>query len=120
MSVEPGRTFRQAWIDGVTTHYPGEPKPGYVAPWEDMPQWEREAATAVYRQIRQFVAVTDGRARDLTSEQKGRFVAICWLGQVRALIDEPKPAYLSDWPDLPQWQRLTDSHVFDVVAAQPD
>jgi hypothetical protein len=32
-----GQVFRQAWIDGVRAHYPGDPKPGYVAPWEQTP-----------------------------------------------------------------------------------
>ena len=41
---ENGRIFREAWIAGVTKHYPGEPKPGYITPWDDTPDWERQAA----------------------------------------------------------------------------
>jgi hypothetical protein len=36
---EQGRVFREAWIAGVTKYFPGEPKPGYVTPWEDTPEW---------------------------------------------------------------------------------
>lgn len=50
MSNEQGCFFREAWIAGVTKHYPSEPEPGYVAPWEDIPDWERESAAAVYEQ----------------------------------------------------------------------
>jgi hypothetical protein len=46
LSVESGRIFRGAWIAGVDKYYPGEPKPGYVAPWEEMPDWERESAAS--------------------------------------------------------------------------
>jgi hypothetical protein len=34
----------------VCRHFPGEPKPGYINPWNDMPEWEQAAATAVYCQ----------------------------------------------------------------------
>lgn len=46
--AERGRVFRDAWILGVMRHYPGEPKVGYIAPWEETPDWERESAAAVY------------------------------------------------------------------------
>lgn len=58
--TEGARLFREAWIAGVRRHFPGEPKPGYVAPWEETPRWEREAAGAVYEQVRQFLAVSGG------------------------------------------------------------
>ena len=44
MAVEAGKIFREAWIAGVNKHYPGEPKAGYVAPWDETPEWERHAA----------------------------------------------------------------------------
>lgn len=63
--MNDGRIFREAWIDGVNKHYPGDPKPGYVTPWDETPAWEREAATAVYGQVRDFrpagLAAGDGR-----------------------------------------------------------
>jgi hypothetical protein len=49
--TEGGRVFREAWIAGVKKHFPGEPKPGYIAPWEETPDRERESATAVYDQV---------------------------------------------------------------------
>lgn len=94
MSNEHGRIFREAWIAGVTKHYPGEPKPGYVAPWEDTPDWERESAAAVYDQVRAFVEVSGGKTSKLSREQKGRFVALCWIAQIHRHIPDPKPSYV--------------------------
>jgi hypothetical protein len=111
-----GRAFRQAWIDGVTKHFPGEPKAGYIAPWEQTPPWERSAATAVAVQIRAFVDATDSAAAKLTAEQKGRFVALCWIGQIFKHIPDPKPSYVADWHDLPEWQRTTDTEIFEAIS----
>jgi hypothetical protein len=69
--TEPGRIFRDAWVAGVRKHYPDEPKPGYVAPWEDTPDWERASAAAVYEQVRSFVGLSDGHTAKLSREQKG-------------------------------------------------
>lgn len=112
---EPGRIFREAWINGVTKHYPGEPKPGYIAPWEDMPDWERDSAATVYGQVREFIEATAGGAARLTRVQKGRFVAICWVGQIFKHIPEPKPSYVADWEALPEWQRETDADIFEHI-----
>ena len=109
MSNEQGRIFREAWIAGVTKHYPGEPKPGYVAPWEDTPDWERESAAAVYDQVRAFVEVSEGNTSKLSREQKGRFVALCWIAQIYRHIPDPKPSYVADWDDLPAWQDVSGS-----------
>ncbi|KOT61238.1 hypothetical protein ADK47_37880 [Streptomyces rimosus subsp. rimosus] len=68
--TEGARLFRDAWIAGVRRHFPGEPKAGYVTPWDDTPQWEREAAGAVYEQVRRFVEVSGGRTAKLSREQK--------------------------------------------------
>jgi hypothetical protein len=105
VQLERGRIFREAWIAGVTAHYPGEPKPGYVTPWDDTPDWERESATAVYDQVAAFIEVTDGQAAKLTRTQKGRFVALCWIGQIFKHFPDPKPSYVADWEELPQWQQ---------------
>ncbi|QSB06512.1 hypothetical protein [Natronoglycomyces albus] len=110
-----GHIFRQAWIDGVTKHFPGEPKPGYVAPWEEMSEWEQTAAQTVYDQIEQFVNVSGGATARLSREQRGRFVATCWIAQIHKLIEKPKPSYVADWDQLPNWQRETDSDIFDAV-----
>lgn len=118
MSIESGRVFREAWIAGVLKHHPGEPKPGYITPWERTPEWERECATAVHDQIRAFIAVTDGNTAKLTRAQKGRFVALCWIGQIHKHIPDPKPSYTADWDDLPSWQRETDADIFEHIEQQ--
>jgi hypothetical protein len=110
-----GRVFREAWISGVKAHYPGEPKPSYIAAWEDTPEWERNSAAAVFDQVAAFVAATDGRTDRLTPEQKGRFVATCWIGQIFKHVTDPKPAYVADWPDLPPWQQQTDIEIFEAI-----
>jgi hypothetical protein len=113
--TDDGRAFRQAWIAGVHNHFPGEPKPGYVAHWEEMPEWEQASATAVYGQVAEFVRVTSGAAARLSREQKGRFVAICWTGQIFKHVADPKPSYVADWPDLPEWQQETDADIFEFI-----
>jgi hypothetical protein len=113
--TEGARLFREAWIAGVRAHFPGEPKPGYVAPWEQTPEWERAAAGAVHDQVVHFLAVSGGSASRLTREQKGRFVAICWTAQMYAHFGDPKPGYVADWADLPDWQRETDADVFEAI-----
>jgi hypothetical protein len=115
VSDEKGRIFREAWIAGVTKYYPGEPKPGYIAPWEETPDWERASAAAVYQQVQDLINATDGKAGKLTREQKGRFVALCWTGQIFKHFADPKPAYVADWSDMPEWQRETDSDIFERI-----
>ncbi|MFJ8092453.1 hypothetical protein [Streptomyces griseofuscus] len=113
--MNDGRIFREAWIDGVNKHYPGDPKPGYVTPWDETPAWERQAATAVYGQVRDFIEASGGHAARLTREQKGRFVAICWTAQMFRHFEDPKPGYVADWSDLPAWQRETDADIFERI-----
>lgn len=115
LSDENGRIFREAWIAGVKKHFPGEPKPGYVTPWDETPDWERESAAAVYEQVAAFVQATGGAATKLTREQKGRFVSLCWIGQIFKHIPDPKPAYVADWDDLPEWQQQTDMEIFEKI-----
>jgi hypothetical protein len=112
---EPGRTFREAWIAGVRKHYPGDPKPGYVTPWDDTPYWERQAAAAVARQVRDFVIISGGTTAKLSREQKGRFVATCWIAQIYKHIPDPKPSYVANWDQLPEWQQETDADIFDHI-----
>lgn len=52
MTHEPGRTFREAWIAGGRRHFPGEPEAGYVAPWEQTPQWQRETDADIFEAVR--------------------------------------------------------------------
>ncbi len=115
MQEERGRVFREAWIAGVKQHYPGEPKASYITPWNDTPEWERESATAVYDQVRAFIDITDGKTAKLTRPQKGRFVALCWIGQIYKHIRDPKPAYIADWDQLPEWQQETNADVFEHI-----
>jgi hypothetical protein len=110
-----GRIFREAWIAGVAKYYPGEPKPGYIAPWDDTPEWERQAAAAVYDQVRTFVEISAGNTSKLTREQKGRFVAICWIAQIHKHVPDPKPSYVADWGELPEWQQQTDADIFEHI-----
>ncbi|MFB7473473.1 hypothetical protein [Kitasatospora sp. NPDC056184] len=110
-----GRIFRDAWIEGVRKHFPGEPKAGYVAPWDETPDWERECASAVYGQVRDFIVVSGGNTSKLTREQKGRFVATCWIAQIHKHIENPKPGYVADWSDLPLWQQETDADIFEAI-----
>ncbi|TDD94793.1 hypothetical protein [Actinomadura rubrisoli] len=112
---EPGRVFRAAWIARVRKYFPGEPKPGYVTPWDDTPGWERQAASAVYTQVAQFVGSADGATVNLSRQQKGRFVALCWIAQIYKHIPEPKPSYVADWDELPTWQQETDSDIFEEI-----
>jgi len=112
-----GQFFREAWITGVTKHFPGTPKPGYVAPWAEISSWEQESASAVYEQVQQFVRVADGKTTRLRREQKGRFVCLCWIGQIFKHFPDPKPSYVADWEELPTWQQETDADIFESIEA---
>lgn len=112
---QPGQLFREAWTAGVQRHYPGEPKASYVAPWDETPEWERAAAAAVQDQVTAFIRASAGACSKLSREQKGRFVAICWLGQVFRYFPDPKPGYVADWDQLPGWQQATDSDIFEAI-----
>ena len=114
-SEESGRRFRAAWIAGVTKHFPGTPKAGYISPWEEMAEWEQSSAIAVHDQIRQFVLTTDGATSKLTREQRGRVVCLCWIGQIFKHFPNPKASYISDWEQLPAWQQETDADIFEAI-----
>jgi hypothetical protein len=113
--IDHGRLFREAWIAGVRRHYPGEPKAGYVAAWEETPEWERRAAAAVCGQVLEFIDVSDGAVAKLSREQRGRFVALCWNAQIYRAFSDPKPSYVADWDQLPSWQQAVDSDIFDTI-----
>jgi hypothetical protein len=115
LQIERGRAFREAWIAGVKKHYPGEPKAGYIAEWDETPEWERHSAAAVESQVREFITAAEGGTAKLTRVQKGHFVALCWIGQIYRHFPDPKPSYVADWDNLPQWQRETDSDVFEHI-----
>lgn len=115
---EQGRLFREAWITGVSKHFPGRPKPGYVAPWEETPEWERNSAAAVYDQVSAFLHVTSGKAAKLSRVQKGQFVSLCWTGQIFKHFPDPKPSYVADWDELPEWQQQTNADIFESIEHQ--
>ena len=114
-TASAGQVFREAWIEGVKRHYPGEPKSSYISPWEETPDWERSSAAAVYEQIRLLVTASDGSTAKLSRTQKGRFVALCWITQIYKHFPDPKPSYVADWENLPAWQRETDADIFDQI-----
>jgi hypothetical protein len=112
---DAGQTLRSAWIAGVNKYSPGEPKPSYITPWDETPEWERRSAGAVEEQIRAFVVASAGATARLSRTQRGRFVALCWIAQIYRHIPDPKPAYVADWDDLPAWQQETDADIFTAV-----
>src|SRR5947209_14751766 len=112
---QSGRFFREAWITGVKRHYPGTPKDNYITPWEQTAQWEQDSASTVYEQVRQFVLGTKGQTQCLSREQKGRFVCLCWIGQIFRHFSNPKSSYVADWEHLPDWQRETDTDIFEAI-----
>ncbi|MEU5687734.1 hypothetical protein [Streptomyces venezuelae] len=113
--MDGARVFREAWITAVKTHHPGEPEASFVAPWAETPEWEREAAGAVYEQIVQFVTVSDGATLWLTKEEKSRFVDIAWTAQLYKYFGAPEPADVLDYDDLPPWQREMYTDIFEVI-----
>jgi hypothetical protein len=115
LPAQNGQIFREAWIAGVKKHYPGDPKPGYITPWEETPDWERSSADVVYGQVRAFVEATGWNTAKMSRTQKGRFVALCWIGQIYKHFPDPKPSYVADWEDLPQWQQETDADIFERI-----
>lgn len=112
MDEKAGHAFRKAWIIGVRTHFPGVPKDGYVVPWEDMPQWERESAAAVFHQVRTFIEQTGKAALRLSLNQKSQYVALCWTAQVFKHFPSPKPSYVAEWSNLPEWHKSTNADIF--------
>lgn len=112
-----GRFFRQAWIDGVNKYYPGTPKPSYIAPWENMPDWEKDVVTALYEQAHTFVkaGIQDRQAPCLNREQGGRFIRIGWIGQVYKHVPDPKPAYVCKWEDMSSWEQEVDIDIFQAI-----
>jgi hypothetical protein len=113
--IQGGQLFREAWITGVKRYYEGIPKEGYIAPWGQMGQWEQESAIAVFEQVCQFVLVTGGKTQQLSRDQRGRFVCLCWIGQMFTHFPDPKPSYVTDWEGLPIWQKETDADIFDAI-----
>jgi hypothetical protein len=117
---EGGRFFREAWIAGVNKHFSGTPKPGYVAPWESMPDWEKEIVTEIYAQMQALVqaGAQDGQATRLNREQGGQVIRIAWIGQVYKHIPDPKLSYVCSWEAMPSWEQEVDMDIFEMIQAQ--
>jgi hypothetical protein len=113
-----GRYFREAWIAGVTRHFPGTPKSGYIVPWDEMGEWEQKAAIAVYAKTQAFILAGLHGNKHPTPEQGGRFISETWNVQVYRHIPNPKPGYVADWEDLPEWQRKTDMDIYSAIEAE--
>jgi hypothetical protein len=114
-----GRLVRAAWIAGVKRHFPGEPKASYVAPWEEMPDWERTIVVALYEQVGGVVAAgaRNGQPVRLTPEQGGRLVRLVWVQQVYKHFSDPKDTYVQAWEHMPEWERQTDTEMFAAIEA---
>ena len=109
--------MREAWIAGVKRYFPGTPKPSYIAPWEEMPDWERAIVVEIYRQVSGVVlaGVQDGEPVRLTREQGGRLVRIVWVQQVYKHFPDPKDTYVQPWEATPDWERQTDADMFTAI-----
>ncbi len=45
-------------------------------------------------------------------------MALCWIGQICRHFPDPKPSYVADWDELPQWQQETDADIFETIEHQ--
>jgi hypothetical protein len=61
------------------------------------------------------VTATESMTSKMTREQKGRFVALCWIGQIYRHFPDPNPSYVADWADLPDWQQETNADIFEQI-----
>jgi hypothetical protein len=113
---EPGKLFREAWIAGVRQHFPGDPKPSMVVPWEETPAWERACAASAEKMIKALWDTSRGAAGRLTEIQRGQFVAASWNAQIYRHVPDPKPSYVAPWEQLPEWQQHVDTAIFDAIA----
>jgi len=110
-----GRLLRTAWIEGVGRHHTGTPRARALDGWEDLASWERDSSCTVAEQIAQLVVAANGRTSRLTRAQRGQFVATCWIAQVHRHLSEPHVSSITPWEEMPDWQRQTVAHVFDVI-----
>ena len=93
-------------------HFPGEPKPGYVAPWEETPEWERQAAANTFALVREHIAASPAEG---DREARGRVVASLWRLQMVEHFGDTKPGYTAEWDALPEWQREVDADIYDAI-----
>ncbi len=112
-----GRIFKDAWIAGVKNYYPGTPNLAYLSPWEDMSEWEQQAAITVYGKVKVFIqsGLQSTPPAHIAPEQGGRFIGEAWNVQVYRHDPHPNPRYVADWDDLPEWHRRTDIGIFEAI-----
>jgi hypothetical protein len=77
--------------------------------------WPSRVSVPMVTKDRSSVWCHGGATSYLSREQKGRFIATCWTAQVYKHIPDPKPAYVADWPDLPDWQQQADADIFEHI-----
>lgn len=115
MTLEQGgRLVRQAWINGVHTYYKGEVKDSWVAPWEQMREWEQQVIMGVYEDVSKFVQANDGNS--LSREQGGMLVREAWIVHCyKTLGPDVKPAYVGSWEDMPKWEQDVDCDMYEAI-----
>jgi len=109
-----GRLVRQAWIDGVNKYFPGVPKQSYIAPWEEIGEWERAIVIEIFNQVEAFLQSGES-SQQLSREQGGRLVRFIWIVQVYRRIPEPKASYVCSWEEMPEWEREADMDMFSAI-----
>jgi hypothetical protein len=116
MDLEQGyRLTRQAWIDGVNTFYPGTPKPSYITPWDEMPEWEKEAVKKLFDRVRDIILPGLRSGIQISREHGGYLVCSIWNAVIFELLRDPKPSYVKHFNQLDEWQQKTDIKMFEAV-----
>ena len=49
---QKGQFVALSWVAQIYRHFP-EPKPSYVAPWDQLPEWQRETDADIFEVIEQ-------------------------------------------------------------------
>lgn len=110
-----GRIVRQAWIDGLYKHYQGTVKESWVAPYDDMRDWERHVIHGVFEDVSAFL-LAGGPLNRLSREQGGMLVREAWIVQCYKILGaDVKPAYVGPWHEMPAWEQAVDSDMFDAI-----
>ena len=115
MDFEQGyRLTRQAWIDGVNAFHPA-PKESYTLPWEKMADWEQEAVTSLYHEVRSIVLPSLKQGMRIPPEHGGYLVSAIWNVLMFQLLHDPKRSYVKHFNELDEWQQKTDIKMFEAI-----
>ncbi|MGH2508077.1 MAG: hypothetical protein ACRDHZ_11835 [Ktedonobacteraceae bacterium] len=118
MDFEHGyRATRQAWIDGVTTFYPGPPKASYITPWDEMAEWEQAAVKKLFTHVRAIILPGLKDGIQLSRAHGGYLVCSIWNALMFELLRDPKPSYVKHFDQLDEWQQKTDGKMFEAIEA---